>query len=373
MIGVGLGVIVGCACAMWRLGDDLLDPVIQMFRTVPFVALTSLFVVWFGIGERPKYLLVALGCFFPVYLNTFNGIRNVDARLVETAQGFGLSRLGLVREVILPGALPQALLGLRYALGISWLALVIAEQINANSGIGYLLSTAQNNLDTPGIIASVCHVRRPRHPHRHARPTTRGPAAHLATDLHRRMTDIRVDETGETGPSLRRNRDGSQPASLVWLPGRPPRSRSRCCARRGGGPARVERLRQDDPSPGARRPRSRGHRPRRGARGPRRCVPGAPPPPMAPGLAEREHRPAPVTGATGGRAALEEVGLAGRADAWPNTLSGGEGGSRRAGPGAGPPAPSSCCSTSRLRPWTPSLGSRCTPWCASCGNVTIQR
>ena len=155
VIGVGLGVIVGCACAMWRLGEDLVDPVIQMFRTVPFVALTSLFVVWFGIGERPKYLLVALGCFFPVYLNTFNGIRNVDARLVEAAQGFGLSRLGLVREVILPGALPQALLGLRYALGISWLALVIAEQINANSGIGYLLSTAQNNLDTPGIIASV--------------------------------------------------------------------------------------------------------------------------------------------------------------------------------------------------------------------------
>ena len=155
VIGVGLGVIVGCACAMSRLTDDLIDPVVQMFRTVPFVALTSLFIVWFGIGERPKYLLVALGCFFPVYLNTFNGIRNVDARLVEAAQGFGLGRIGLIREVILPGALPQALLGLRYALGISWLALVIAEQVNANSGIGYLLYTAQSNLDTPGIIAGI--------------------------------------------------------------------------------------------------------------------------------------------------------------------------------------------------------------------------
>jgi len=98
---------------------------------------------------------VALGCFFPVYLNTFNGIRNVDARLFEAAKGFGLKRFGLVREVILPGALPQALLGLRYALGISWLALVIAEQINSNSGIGYLLTTAQNNLDTAGVIASI--------------------------------------------------------------------------------------------------------------------------------------------------------------------------------------------------------------------------
>jgi sulfonate transport system permease protein len=154
-IGVTAGVVVGCIAGMSRLGDDLVDPVVQMFRTVPFVALTSLFVVWFGIGERPKYILVAIGCFFPVYLNTFNGIRNVDARLVEAAQGFGLGRLGLVREVILPGALPQALLGLRYALGISWLALVIAEQINANSGIGYLLTTAQNNLDTAGVIASI--------------------------------------------------------------------------------------------------------------------------------------------------------------------------------------------------------------------------
>jgi sulfonate transport system permease protein len=155
ILGVGLGVLVGCISGMSRLGDDLVDPVVQMFRTVPFVALTSLFILWFGIGERPKYLLVALGCFFPVYLNTFNGIRNVDARLVEAAKGFGLKRLGLVREVILPGALPQALLGLRYALGISWLALVIAEQINANSGIGYLLTTAQNNLDTAGVIASI--------------------------------------------------------------------------------------------------------------------------------------------------------------------------------------------------------------------------
>ena len=154
-IGVGLGVIVGCLAGMSRLADDLVDPVVQMFRTVPFVALTSLFIVWFGIGEKPKFLLVALGCFFPVYLNTFNGIRNVDARLVEAAQGFGLGRLGLIREVILPGALPQALLGLRYAFGISWLALVIAEQVNANSGIGYLLYTAQSNLDTPGIIAGI--------------------------------------------------------------------------------------------------------------------------------------------------------------------------------------------------------------------------
>jgi sulfonate transport system permease protein len=154
-LGVTLGVAAGCLSGTLRLGDDLVDPVVQMLRTVPFVALTSLFIVWFGIDERPKVFLVALAGFFPVYLNTYNGIRNVDARLVEAAQSFGLGRLGLLREVILPGALPQALLGLRYALGVSWLALVIAEQINAQSGVGFLLTTAQNNLDTAGVIAGI--------------------------------------------------------------------------------------------------------------------------------------------------------------------------------------------------------------------------
>jgi sulfonate transport system permease protein len=154
-LGVTVGVIAGCIAGTLRFGDDLVDPIVQMLRTVPFVALTSLFIVWFGINEQPKILLVALASFFPVYLNTFNGIRNVDARLVEAAQGFGLNRLGLVWEVVLPGALPQALLGFRYALGVSWLALVIAEQINAQSGVGYLLTNAQNNLDTAGVIAGV--------------------------------------------------------------------------------------------------------------------------------------------------------------------------------------------------------------------------
>lgn len=155
LLGVAAGVITGCLTGMLRRAEDLVDPIVQMFRTVPFVALTSLFIVWFGIQETPKVMLVALACFFPVYLNTHNGIRNLDARLVEAARGFGVGRLGLVWEVVLPGALPQALLGLRIALGVSWLALVVAEQINAQSGVGYLLTTAQNNLDTAGIIAGV--------------------------------------------------------------------------------------------------------------------------------------------------------------------------------------------------------------------------
>lgn len=154
-LGVAAGVVAGCTAGTLRWGEDAIDPLVQMLRTVPVIALTSLFIVWFGIQELPKIVLVAVAVFFPIYLNTHNGIRNVDARLVEAARGFGVGRLGLIWEVVLPGALPQALLGLRIALGVSWLMLVFAEQINAQSGIGYLLTMAQANLDTAGIMAGI--------------------------------------------------------------------------------------------------------------------------------------------------------------------------------------------------------------------------
>lgn len=155
LLGAGAGVLVGCLSGMSQLFEDLSDPVVQMLRTVPFIALSPLLIIWFGIGETPKIALVIVATFFPLYLNTFNGIRNVDARLVEAARGFGLGGLGLVRQVIIPGALPQILVGLRLAMGFSWLALVVAEQINANSGIGFLLTTSQNSFDTTGVVAAV--------------------------------------------------------------------------------------------------------------------------------------------------------------------------------------------------------------------------
>jgi sulfonate transport system permease protein len=154
-IGLAAALIVACLVGSIKLFDDVIDPVVQMLRTVPFVALTSLFIVWFGIGDRPKIAIIALASFFPMYLNTRNGIRNIDARLVEAARSFGVSRIGLFWEVILPGALDQTLLGLRLSLGVSWLALVIGEQINADSGIGYLLWNAQNNVDTAGVVAGL--------------------------------------------------------------------------------------------------------------------------------------------------------------------------------------------------------------------------
>ena len=154
-IGVTAGLLLGVASGLFRSGEDVLDPMLQMVRTLPVLALTPLFVLWFGIGELPKVLLIAYGTFFPIYLNVFAGIRGVDNKLVEAGRTVGLTRLGMIREVILPGALPSALVGLRYSLGISWLILFVAEQINATSGLGLLMQNAQQFFQTQVIFVCI--------------------------------------------------------------------------------------------------------------------------------------------------------------------------------------------------------------------------
>jgi len=142
-LGVATGVALAVICGLFWLGEDLLDPVIQAARAVPILGLVPLAIIWFGVGETPKVFLIALGCTFPVYINTYAAIRGVDMKLVEAGQTFGLSRWGLVRRVILPGALPGFLTGLRFALVGSWIIDVVAEEINAQSGLGYLINQAQ--------------------------------------------------------------------------------------------------------------------------------------------------------------------------------------------------------------------------------------
>jgi sulfonate transport system permease protein len=139
VLAVGLAALTGLS----RFAEEVLDAPIQMARTLPHLGLVPLFILWFGIGEQPKILLVALGSFFPIYLNVYAGIRGVDAKLVDAARSCGLGRLGLVRDVVLPGALPSALVGLRFSLGIAWLSLVVAEQVNASDGVGYLMMDAR--------------------------------------------------------------------------------------------------------------------------------------------------------------------------------------------------------------------------------------
>ncbi len=157
--GLAIGLSVGTALALLaglsRLGEDIVDAPVQMLRTLPFLALVPLFILWFGIGEAPKIALVALGTAFPVYLNLFAGIRGVDPRLAEMGRVFGLSRAGLVRSVVLPGALPSALVGLRYSLAVAWLSLVVAEQVNAQSGIGFLINDARDFLRTDVILVGL--------------------------------------------------------------------------------------------------------------------------------------------------------------------------------------------------------------------------
>lgn len=155
-IGGTIGVTLAVLSGLFRLGEDLIDATMQMLRTVPNVALIPLLIIWFGIGEAPKVALIALGTAFPLYLNVYAGIRNVDATLIEAGQTLGLSRAAMIRHVILPGALPSALVGLRYSLGIAWLALVFGEQINATEGIGYLMSNAREFFQTQVIV--VCLV-----------------------------------------------------------------------------------------------------------------------------------------------------------------------------------------------------------------------
>jgi sulfonate transport system permease protein len=142
-LGVTAGVVLAVITGLFWVGEDLLDPVLQAARGVPVLGLLPLAIIWFGVNELPKIFLIALGVTFPIYLNTHAGIRGVDMKLVEAGQTFGLNRRGLIRKVILPGALPGFLVGLRYALLGAWVIDVVAEEINAQSGLGYLIMQAQ--------------------------------------------------------------------------------------------------------------------------------------------------------------------------------------------------------------------------------------
>lgn len=150
--GVSIGVLLAVVAGLFKLGEDLIDSNIQILRTVPIIGLLPLFIIWFGIDETPKIVMIAVAVMFPVYINTFTAIRGVDDRLVEAASTFGLSRAGLVRHVLLPAALPGVLVGLRFALVISWLVLVFSETINAQRGLGFLLNNARTFYETDKIV-----------------------------------------------------------------------------------------------------------------------------------------------------------------------------------------------------------------------------
>lgn len=147
-LGTTLGLVLGVLAGYWLWGENLIDANMQMLRTVPFVALAPVFIAWFGIGETVKLALVVFATVFPVYIGTYEGIRGLDPRLLEVARITGLGAWGTIREIIVPGALASVLLGLRYALTLSIISLVVAEQINVDGGIGALMFDARKFMQT---------------------------------------------------------------------------------------------------------------------------------------------------------------------------------------------------------------------------------
>ncbi|HWG65292.1 MAG TPA: ABC transporter permease [Streptosporangiaceae bacterium] len=154
-VGGAVGVLLAVIAGLSTLGENALDPLMQMLRTLPLFGLIPVFIVWFGIGQLPKILLISIGAAIPLYLNTFSGIRGVDGKLAEAGQSLGLTKTEMIRHVILPGALPQVLVGLRQSLGVAWLALVVAEQINTNAGLGFIISQATQFLRNDVIIVAL--------------------------------------------------------------------------------------------------------------------------------------------------------------------------------------------------------------------------
>ena len=154
-VGGGLGLLLGLLTGTFRSAETLLDTTIQMVRNIPALALIPLVILWFGIDEMAKLFLVSVGVFFPVYLNTFHGIRSVDKGLIEMAKSYGLSGWPLYRDVILPGALPSILVGVRFSLGLVWVLLIVSETISAQSGIGYMTMNAREFLQTDVVMVGI--------------------------------------------------------------------------------------------------------------------------------------------------------------------------------------------------------------------------
>jgi sulfonate transport system permease protein len=151
-IGVPLGVVLALFSGLTRAGDDVIDNNVQMLRFVPIIGLQPLLILWLGLGETAKISLIVLGVMFPIYINTTSAIRTMNPGYRELGDVVGLGRFALIRRVIIPAALPGFLVGLRMAAAVAWLLLVFAEQLNATSGIGYLMIRAQTFFQTDVIV-----------------------------------------------------------------------------------------------------------------------------------------------------------------------------------------------------------------------------
>lgn len=155
IVGGSIGFALGLLNGLSRLSETLFDTTVQMLRTIPNLALLPLVILWFGIGDEARLFLISLGVMFPIYLNTFHGIRNVDPGLIEMGQVYGLNPWQLLWKIILPGAMSSILVGVRFSLGIMWLTLIVAETIAADSGIGYMATNAREFMQTDVVVLAI--------------------------------------------------------------------------------------------------------------------------------------------------------------------------------------------------------------------------
>jgi sulfonate transport system permease protein len=155
MVGGSLAFILGLANGLSITSQRLTDTTIQMIRNIPNLSLIPLVILWFGIGESAKLFLTSLGVFFPLYINTFHGVRTVDPQLIEMGRSYGMSRFAQFRQIILPSALPSIFVGVRYGLGVMWLTLIVAETLAANAGIGYLATQAREFMLIDVVVVAI--------------------------------------------------------------------------------------------------------------------------------------------------------------------------------------------------------------------------
>ncbi|RYU14166.1 ABC transporter permease [Nocardioides iriomotensis] len=155
LIGVAAGTVLAIVSGLSRLGESFIDGPVQIKRSIPNLALIPLLILWFGIGEEMKVITIALGVFVPIYIHTHNGLRSIEGKYAELAETAGVSRGEFVRHVVLPGAMPGFLLGLRFAVTGALLALVVVEQINSTSGIGHMITLASNYGQTDVIVVGL--------------------------------------------------------------------------------------------------------------------------------------------------------------------------------------------------------------------------
>ncbi|ROR09916.1 ABC transporter permease subunit [Erwinia sp. JUb26] len=155
LLGGSIGFVLGLLNGVSRRAEITLSTTINMVHNIPVLAVISLFIVWFGIGEEVKIAMVAFGVFFPVYVNTFHGIRNIDRGLLEMGKVYGFTPLQMFRDIIFPGALPSILVGVRLSLSIMWLVLIAAETIASDAGIGYMAITGRELMQMDKVVLSI--------------------------------------------------------------------------------------------------------------------------------------------------------------------------------------------------------------------------